>query len=152
MISRKTAISIVIGSAVGGIAFLIEPVLVAVLPPFTGVRRWWILLPNVIWLLITLGMGIACGLVVHVFTRFPKRIVLVSAICSYNIINIAIAVWLTIAVWLANILPEGVLCSWLISSACVTLADVVAFSIGAIVSYIALGKHLLRRGQGEFTR
>lgn len=95
MISRKVAASIVVGSALGGITFVTESVLLAILPPFGyalgRVTPW---LPIAVLRLITLGMGIACGLVVCVFRRIPKQFVLVSSICSYGLIVIAIAVWL----------------------------------------------------------
>ena len=141
MISRKTATSIGVGFAVAGIAFVVESLLVAILPPLGGVAWWW---PNTVLLLIALGVGIACGLVVHVFTRFPQRFVLVSAICSYAVIDIAIAVWLGV------ITPEDVVPGLgLFMSVAITLVHVVVFSIGSVVGYIALGKHSLRASPSQ---
>ena len=136
MISRKTATSIGVGFAVAGIAFVVESLLVAILPPLGGVAWWW---PNTALLLVALGVGIACGLVVHVFTRFPQRLVLVSAMCSYALIEIAIRVWLW---WI--ITPEDVPGLGLFMSVAITLVHVEVFSIGSVVGYIAIGKHSFR--------
>ena len=82
MISKKIAASIVVGSAAGGIAFLTESALVGILPPLGGVTPW---LPNAVLLLIALGIGIACGLLVCVFTRIPKQFVLLSSITTVRL-------------------------------------------------------------------
>ena len=141
MISRKVAASIVVGSAVGGITWMTESALVAILAPFGGALARvtpWPWLPIAALLLITLGMGIACGLVVCVFTRIPKQFVLVSSICSYGLIEIA--TW----VWLATYIPEDFPGSGLIVSGVFALAHVALFSIGSVVGYITLRKHSLR--------
>ena len=139
MISRdKTATSIGVGFTAGGITFVVESLLVAILPPLGGVAWWW---PNTVLLLIALGVGIACGLVVHVLTRFPQRLVLVSAICSYALIEIAVAVWMAINT------PGDISGLWHFMLGAITLAHVVVFSIGSAVGYIALGKHSLRSSQ-----
>ena len=142
MISRKTATSIGVGFAVAGIAFVVESLLVAILPPLGGVAWWW---PNTVLLLVALGVGIACGLVVHVFTRFPQRFVLVSAICSYALIEIAIAVRMSINVS-EDVVAPG---SWIFMNGAITLVHVVVFSIGSVVGYIALGKHSLRASPSQ---
>ena len=134
MISRKVVVSIVVGSALGGIAFLTESALVAILPPLGGVT-WWF--PNTVLLLIALGMGIACGLVACVFRRIPRQFVLVSSICSYGLIDISIAVWL-----LTHI-PEDFPGSYLTLSWAITLAHFAVFAIGSVVGYITLRKHSL---------
>lgn len=138
MMSRRTATSIVVGSAVGAITFVAESVLVAMLPPLGGVSTWF---PFAVLLLITLGMGIACGLVVHVFTRLPRLCVFVSAVCSRILMDVSIAVWLRINA------PAGLPGSWLAMSAAITLANVVAFSAGAAVGFIVLRDYALRASE-----
>ncbi len=117
-----------------------ESALVGILlPPFGyALRRVTPWLPIAVLLLITLGMGIACGLVACVFTRIPKQFVLVSSICSYGLIEIAIMVWL------ASIKPENFPGLGLIVTGAFTLAHVALFSIGSVVGYITLRKHSLR--------
>ena len=135
MISRKVAVSIIVGFAVGGIAFVTESLFVAILPPLGGVTWWW---PNTVLLLITLGMGIACGLVACVFTRIPRQFVLASSMCSYGLIEIAIMVWL------ASATPENFPGSGLFIPGVLTLAHVAMFSIGSVVGYVTLRKHSLQ--------
>lgn len=135
MTSRKVSASIVVGSAVGGIAFVTESALVGILPGLAPLGRVTPWLPNAVLLLITLGMGIACGLVACVFRRIPKQFVLVSSICSFGLIEIAVTVWL------ATITPEDVPGSYLILAWASTLAGVALFSIGSVLGYITLRKH-----------
>jgi len=130
MIYRKASIAIAGGSAVGGISFMAESALIGILPPLAGLTRWLLWLPNAVLLLVSLGMGMACGFAVHVFTRLPKRLVLASAICSYALIEIATVVYLA-----ANA-PEDI-AGFRLNSAgiAITLAHIGAFTIGAVAGY-----------------
>jgi hypothetical protein len=147
MMSGRTAIGLAVGSAVGGITFVIESALVAILPPLGGVTRWsWF--PNTVLLLLALGVGTACGLVVSVFRRLAKRCILVGAICAYALINMGITVFLE------SIVPEDFARPWLsrILSCAITFAHIVAFTIGVVVGYTVKGKAILRLGRSGSRR
>ncbi len=127
--------SITVGCALGGIIFVTESVLVGILPPLGGVAQWY---PNGVLLLISLAMGIACGLVVHILIGLPKQFILISAICSYGLIDIATGAFVAIN------MPDDISNQWLLAVFAITLAHVAIFSIGSIAGYVVLGKHLLR--------